>query len=141
MASMKDAGVGSGGNFISPSAVFGAGARFNIVGAVYRAAHDDYKDQIDVSILFYEPFTVVGRDAEGKRTERDINADEVYQMSLGLNPVRQRLIDWFSNHPDEPLTGVDREDGLVLAYGKSTGKGNPPYIFVDPPTTETNVPF
>lgn len=117
MASMKDAGVSTGGNFIAPKLVLDQGYIFAIVGAEYREAHGEFKEQVEISVRFYDADRVP--------------AGEVYRFSMGYNDVRAKLISFFNDHPGEIIDGVDGSEGLAIALGGKAIKGNKPMIFRD----------
>lgn len=117
MASMKDAGVTAGGNYIAPKLVLDQGYIFAIVGAEYKEAHGEFKDQVEVSVKFYN-------------ADRE-PAGDIYRFSMGYNDVRAKLISFFNDHPAEIIDGVDGGEGLAIALGGKAIKGNKPMIFRD----------
>lgn len=123
MAKFSDAGISTSGNWIKPEVLADDERKFNITNATYKSARGEYPAQVDFTIEFID----IDEDATNAGEETEA------MFSLNLNPVRQKFLDWFSDHTDEPLTGIEFERGLILIRGKNSGKGNPPYLFADAP--------
>lgn len=117
MAKMGDTGIGTGGNFVKPDDLFTSGKVFVITNAAFREAHGEFDEQINLTIQYDEP---------------DANGNIEATLSLPLNDVRRKFLDWFRNG-GESINGVEQENGLILSKGKIANKGNKPYIFIDAP--------
>ena len=124
MATLKDAGIGEGGNYVKADDILESRI-FQIVGAIFRAEHfapngERIKDQVEFEIRFLD-------------TPED---DTTYRFGLGDNPVRRRFVTWFEQHPDDPINGMNEENGLVLYLGQAKGNNHPPKLFRDAATDE-----
>jgi hypothetical protein len=115
MPSMSDAGLSGEGNFIKPAELAATERVFEIIGAQFREAHGDFKDQINYEIRFLDDPTAT-----------------TYRFSLEANEARRPVLDFFREHPGEVLDAVksDVAQGIVLYKGANTGKGQP-YLFRD----------